>query len=104
MFSNEFVPKNPSQYCCEKCDYLTCSKKDYNKHINTTKHKTNYFQSQNDEKKPTLECLCSKKYKDKAVRGTPKNWAYNRCIKKNSWERCKNLPPQGWGMHRYFCE
>ena len=48
--------------------------------------------------------LCSKKYKDKAVRGTPKNWAYNRCIKKNSWERCKNLPPQGWGMHRYFCE
>jgi hypothetical protein len=48
--------------------------------------------------------LCSKKYKDKAVRGTPKNWAYNRCIKKNSWERCKNLPPQGWSMHRYFCE
>ena len=48
--------------------------------------------------------LCSHKYKDKAVRGTPKNWAYNRCVKRNSWERCKNLPPAGWGMPRYFCE
>jgi hypothetical protein len=48
--------------------------------------------------------LCSHKYKDKAVRGTPKNWAYNRCVKTNSWERCKNLPPAGWGMHRNFCD
>ena len=48
--------------------------------------------------------LCSKKYKGKSVRGTPKNWAYNKCIKTNSWERCKNLPPQGWGRYRYFCE
>ena len=47
--------------------------------------------------------LCSKKYKNKAIRETPKNWAYNRCVKINSWERCKNLPPQGWGMHHYFC-
>ena len=61
---NIIVPKNPQQFYCEKCEYLTINKKDYNKHINTTKHKTNYFQSQNDEKKPTLECLCSKKYKD----------------------------------------
>ena len=47
--------------------------------------------------------LCSKKYKDKSIRGTPKNWAYNRCVK-NSWERCNKLPPAGMGMYRYFCE
>ena len=67
MFSNDFVPKNPIQFCCEKCDYLTCSKKDYNKHINTIKHNSNVFQSQNPKKSqkiPTLECLCGKKYKD----------------------------------------
>lgn len=47
--------------------------------------------------------LCSKKYKDKSIRGTPKNWAYNRCVK-NSWDRCSKLPPAGYGMYRYFCE
>jgi hypothetical protein len=67
MFSNEFVPKNPTQFCCEKCHYITSSKKDYNKHINTIKHNSNGFQSLNPEKSqkiPTLECLCGKKYKD----------------------------------------
>lgn len=47
--------------------------------------------------------LC-KKYKDKAIRNTPKNWAYNKCIKLNNWERCKKLPPTGMNMYRDFCE
>ena len=47
--------------------------------------------------------LCSKKYKDKSIRGTPKNWAYNRCLK-NDWERCKKLPPSGSNMYREFCD
>uniref|UniRef100_A0A6C0IHI6 C2H2-type domain-containing protein n=1 Tax=viral metagenome TaxID=1070528 RepID=A0A6C0IHI6_9ZZZZ len=67
MISNIFVPKNPLFYCCEICDYNTCNKKDYNKHINTNKHTSNVFQSQNPKispKIPTLECLCGKKYKD----------------------------------------
>jgi hypothetical protein len=46
--------------------------------------------------------LCGK-YKDKSVRGTPKNWAYNRC-KRTKRKTCKTLPPQGWNMYRYFCE
>ena len=41
MISNEFVPKNPLNFSCEKCDYITSNKKDYNKHVNTTKHKIN---------------------------------------------------------------
>jgi hypothetical protein len=47
--------------------------------------------------------LC-KKYKNKSVRTTPKNWAYNKCIKRNNWEMCKKLPPQGWNMYKYFCD
>jgi hypothetical protein len=41
MFSNTFVPKNPSFFSCVNCDYNTCSKKDYTKHIQTQKHKIN---------------------------------------------------------------
>ena len=52
--------------------------------------------------KTTTE-LC-KKYKDKSIRNTPKNWAYNKCVKRNNWESCKKLPPNGWNMYRYFCE
>ena len=51
----------------------------------------------------TNEELC-KKYKGKSVRKTPKNWAYNTCVKRKYWQNCKKLPPQGWNMHRYFCE
>ena len=31
-------PKNPLILCCENCDYNTCNKKDFNKHLKTKKH------------------------------------------------------------------
>ena len=67
MFSNEFVPKNPLIYSCEKCDYVTSNKKDYTKHINTIKHKINEnqcFSIPKSPKIPTCECVCGKVYKD----------------------------------------
>jgi len=67
MFSNEFVPKNPLNFCCDKCDYITSNKKDYSKHINTNKHKINEnqcFSIQKSPKIPTYECSCGKSYKD----------------------------------------
>ena len=67
MFSNEFVPENPTHFHCIICDYSTSSKKDFNKHVNTIKHNSNVFQSKNPQKSqkiPTLECVCGKKYKD----------------------------------------
>ena len=43
MNSNPKNPKNPEiltkKYICEKCDYSTDSKKDFNKHLGTAKHK-----------------------------------------------------------------
>lgn len=49
--------------------------------------------------------ICGK-YKDKAIRGTPLNWAYKKCMRHPSdrMETCKTLPPNGYGMYRYFCE
>jgi len=74
----------------------------------TKKNKQNISKKNNNKKtikiygKTNTE-LC-KKYKDKSIRNTPKNWAYNKCIKRNNWEACKTLPPQGWNMHKYFCD
>jgi hypothetical protein len=67
MISNEFVPEKSHSFHCIICHYYTCNKKDYNKHINTNKHKINVCQSENPQKSPkipTCECLCGKKYKD----------------------------------------
>jgi len=70
----------------------------------TKKQKMNMNNTKKNEGKNKQKELCKKKYFGKSVRGTPINWAYKRCVKGPSWERCKNLPPAGYGMHRYFCE
>ena len=64
MDSNDFVPKNPNIFYCKKCDYTTCSKKDYEKHFNTNKHKINENQCLAIPKIPIFECSCGKTYKD----------------------------------------
>jgi hypothetical protein len=74
--------------------FKSLSKKNKTKKNNKTKKSSN---------SNSVKELCSKKYKDKSVRGTPVNWAYKRCIK-DGWEKCKNLPPAGYGMYRYFSE
>lgn len=35
----EFVPKNP-KFNCDSCKYTTNNKKDYTKHLGTSKHKS----------------------------------------------------------------
>ena len=56
-------PKNPCTYHCECCQYITSSKKDYNKHLTTAKHK----KMTNGEKVPTKPikqwvCECGNTY------------------------------------------
>ena len=55
MEENVFA-KNPSNYCCEKCNFYTHNKKDYTRHIQTKKHNT--ICSENKEK-------CEKEFKKK---------------------------------------
>ena len=38
MFSNNFTQIKPSKFNCEKCDFHTCNKKDFARHINSAKH------------------------------------------------------------------
>jgi hypothetical protein len=80
MFSNPKVPKSPPDFVCEKCDYITYRKKDFNKHLLTMKHFVNAQQCNYDNydvnyldtfKKSQIihqdknyTCICGKIYMD----------------------------------------
>ena len=66
MVSNNFNPKKPKEYICETCDFNTCNKKDYTRHIKTIKHikaNSQCFSIQNTLITP-YHCACGKKYVD----------------------------------------
>jgi len=69
---SQFIPKNPKKFNCEFCDYNTINKKDYNKHLQTLKHKklsnsdtivTNSDINGDKSQINIFECICGKKYK-----------------------------------------
>ena len=66
MNINEFYPKKPLGFLCEKCDFNTCNKKDYNRHLQTKKHNSWQNQSFSINFTPNNPyfCNCGKKYKD----------------------------------------
>jgi len=57
--------KSSHFFCCEKCDYITCRKSQYDRHILTPKHKnaSNCYvlASKNVQKK--FNCICGKEHK-----------------------------------------
>jgi hypothetical protein len=64
--STNIVRKIPNNYVCNYCHYNTCSKKDYNKHLMTSKHNIATNPQQNDNHKILYICEhCSKEYKDR---------------------------------------
>ena len=54
----------PIIYTCKLCDYICSDKSNFNKHLNTKKHKT----TANNTTKTTTEnkCKCGKKYRHSA--------------------------------------
>jgi hypothetical protein len=48
-------------FYCEKCDYTTLRRSDYNKHLQSKKHNDNNG-NMNDNKKLSYNCDCGKKY------------------------------------------
>ena len=75
MFTQKSA-KVRKEFLCIYCDYNTCDKKDYNKHINTAKHKNNInvdkVLTNIEEKSANLNtyiyeivCNCGKKYKSR---------------------------------------
>ena len=83
------VPKNPINYFCEFCNYNTCNKKDFNKHLLTLKHKnlsnsdqivTNSDLKEDKSQNYNFQCICGKKYKYKQGLSYHKS----RCTFKNN--------------------
>jgi hypothetical protein len=75
MTLEQINPKNPLKYSCNICYYYTSSKKDYNKHISTRKHKEKEISNQielnrteNPEKSHSgFVCkICDKSYLSKS--------------------------------------
>ena len=69
---SQIIPKNPKKFNCKFCDYNTCNKKDYDKHLQTLKHKklsnsdtivTNSDINGDKSQINNFECICGKKYK-----------------------------------------
>jgi hypothetical protein len=87
--STDLSQKIPKYFNCEICDYTTCNKKDYSKHISTVKHKNMQKSTFSNEKVPeiptTFECICGKTYKDRSGL-----WRHNKNCNKNNFE---DTPP-----------
>jgi len=61
-----FNPKKPQKYLCEICDFVSCNKKDYEKHLLTLKHKKRTNGLQMDYKHTPYQkfiCNCGNEYK-----------------------------------------
>jgi septation ring formation regulator EzrA len=61
-----FNPKKPKKYLCEVCDFVSCNKKDYDKHLLTLKHKKRTNGGQMDDvftQHHIFNCECGKEYK-----------------------------------------
>jgi len=59
---DKFTPKNPQIFSCEKCTFISSSKKDYQKHLLTLKHSRMTNGLQMDDK-PYFLCYCGRQYK-----------------------------------------
>jgi hypothetical protein len=57
----QICPKIPFHFC-EKCQYITSNKKDFNKHLLTLKHKNGDKSVTNVPKNPLFACQCGKTY------------------------------------------
>uniref|UniRef100_A0A6C0D958 C2H2-type domain-containing protein n=1 Tax=viral metagenome TaxID=1070528 RepID=A0A6C0D958_9ZZZZ len=68
--STKKVPKVPKFYYCKNCDYNTCRKSQYDRHLLTSKHikSTNFqpFSSESSNFLNKFNCSCGKEYKEKS--------------------------------------
>ena len=76
--------KNPThKYLCQKCDFKSNNKKDFDRHLLTSKHNND----DNNLPKPQFICICGKKYSYR--QGLYKH--KKTCIKKQSSTNLENL-------------
>ena len=66
--TNEKSAKIRKKFTCDTCDYMTCDKKDFSKHLKTIKHKSAEIltnTNEKSEKSAQYICECGKEYKHK---------------------------------------
>ncbi len=60
----ENMPTTAEKFCCETCNFLSCNKKDYNRHLTTRKHNILVNATDFTPKTPNVfKCDCGKEYK-----------------------------------------
>ena len=65
----QILPQKPQNFICVNCDFVSCNKKDYVRHLSTLKHKnrqndTNRIQKNPKKPQTSYECAnCNKAYK-----------------------------------------
>jgi len=52
-------PKNPLVFNCKKCDFNTCNKKDYNRHLTTRKHQMRHNATEIIQQTTHSQFICS---------------------------------------------
>lgn len=61
-----FTPKNPKKFNCDFCYFYTSNKKDFDKHLTTSKHKNRSYGSIMEvldiQKTPNYICQCNKQF------------------------------------------
>jgi hypothetical protein len=77
---NNLPQKTPKIFLCENCDFNTCNKKDYMRHISTGKHKriTNDNKRINEKTPDYFQCECGKVYK--YLSGLSRHRTKHNCI------------------------
>jgi hypothetical protein len=68
--STNLVPKSSEKFHCEKCDYFTSRKSQFDRHILTDKHiqqqNSTFFNEKVPKSSNTFTCDCGKEYKDRS--------------------------------------
>ena len=85
---SDLVPKSSSPFFCKLCDYYTCRKSQYHRHLLTDKHKIKENDSYLVQKSSKLyECECGKIYKYDSGYYRHKN----KCAKETNIEVCSSV-------------
>jgi len=61
IMTNKKTPKTPKEFVCVKCDFKCFKSSDYERHLNTAKHKIRINPNKNPN--TTYDCICGKNYK-----------------------------------------
>ena len=88
MFSNQSPATSSTNFSCEKCDYHTLKKSNFDEHLLTSKHKKSLIVNLNpaissSESKYTCE-TCDKKYKDNSGLWRHKKKCVENCDGQNT--------------------